>query len=107
MFQLLDKLAKYGGAENIAFDWWRPGDDKDDTDEEQVDEDKSRVQQILLTLCYKVRDQNVSYTPYHKGHMPFFACSISKFMQKKACTLKKYTVMGGIFQKMHNIAYKL
>ena len=57
MFQLLDKLAKYGGAENIAFDWWKPKDEKteliDQTDQ-QNDEDKSRIQQILLTLCCKV-----------------------------------------------------
>ena len=58
MFQLLDKLAKYGGAENIAFDWWKPQEEKNDMDqtEEENDEDKSRIQQILLTLCCKVLD---------------------------------------------------
>ena len=53
MHQLLDKLAKYGGAENIVFDWWTISDEETQK-EEDTEEDKDKVQQILMMLCCKV-----------------------------------------------------
>ena len=57
MFQLLDKLSEYGGAENLNFDWWSPkemmahaADKTEDTD----NANKANIQQILLSICYKV-----------------------------------------------------
>ena len=56
MFQLLDKLSEYGGAENLNFDWWSPKemthavDKTEDTD----NANKANIQQILLSICYKV-----------------------------------------------------
>jgi len=55
MFQLLDKLSEYGGAENLNFDWWSPkemthaADKTEDTD----NANKANIQQILLSICYK------------------------------------------------------
>ena len=55
MHQLLEKLADFGGAENIMFDWWTVDSEsktETDTDDET---DKAKIQQILLMLCCKVR----------------------------------------------------
>ena len=54
MHQLLDKLAKYGGAENIVFDWWTISEEETQK-EEDTEEDKDKIQQILMMLCCKVR----------------------------------------------------
>ena len=61
MHQLADKLAKYGGAENIVFDWWQCNDEEEkkedhtsDDEDEDNDEDKAKIQQILTMLCCKV-----------------------------------------------------
>ena len=53
MFQLLDKLAGLGGAENIFFDWWSPNEEIE-VEENQDSEKKNQIQQVLLNLCYKV-----------------------------------------------------
>ena len=53
MFQLLDKLAGLGGAENIFFDWWSPNEENE-VEENQDSEKKNQIQQVLLNLCYKV-----------------------------------------------------
>ena len=55
MHQLLEKLADFGGAENIMFDWWTVDSEskpETDTDDEA---DKAKIQQILLMLCCKVK----------------------------------------------------
>ena len=54
MFQLLDKLAESGGAENIYFDWWSQNDELEVSESTDDIADKNKVQQILLNLCYKV-----------------------------------------------------
>ena len=60
MFQLLDKLAQIGAAENIFFDWWSPNVDNDKENDAQDDTaDKNKMQEILLNLCYKVGNCNI------------------------------------------------
>lgn len=52
MFQLMDKLSENGGAENIYFDWWSHNDNLEVEENDEIN-DKNKVQQILLNLCYK------------------------------------------------------
>ena len=54
MFQLMDKLSENGGAENIYFDWWSHNDNLEVEENDEIN-DKNKVQQILLNLCYKVK----------------------------------------------------
>ena len=67
MFQLLDKLAESGGAENIYFDWWSQNDELEVSETPDDIGDKNKVQQILLNLCYKVKkiksQKNIKINP--------------------------------------------
>ena len=70
MFQLLDKLAGLGGAENIFFDWWSPNEEIE-VEENQDSEKKNQIQQVLLNLCYKVN--------FRLKKKIFHSCSQDKF----------------------------